>query len=387
MLLQRIHNVIILACILFILVILAGMVEVADALNITPVSGALPAGTVSAPYSTTLTGAGGPLPYSWQITLGSLPPGLSLSPAGNPAAISGTPMTAGNYSFDVTLIDKVGHTAVNSYTLAISATACSFVGGISTGAISFSSIDPSLAGPVFGAVTQQVSFTCNVSPVAYTVTVNPASGWTLQSGSNTIPYTLGIAPSGTYAGTAVNLLIPSGGGASSIIQANYQNAPAGTYANAAAITITVAYGGASPLTATVPIGAVTGTVINTCMVAQAPGTLTFNIDPSVTGTTSASISPDMQIKCTYGGSVSISATSTNGGASPRLNCSSASCGSAQIPYTFKILNSNIWPVGALGQGFGGTGTSLGISGSVNSVDYVNAPVGTYADIETITISY
>jgi hypothetical protein len=386
MLLQRIHKIIIPACILFMLVILAGTAEVADALSLTPASGALPGGTVSTPYSTTLTGAGGPLPYSWQITLGSLPPGLSLSPAGNPAAISGTPLAAGNYSFDVTLTDKVGHTAVNSYTLAIAAPACAFVGGIGTGALSFSSIDPSLAGPVFGTVTQQVSFTCNVSPVAFTVTVNPASGWTLKSGSNTIPYTLGVAPSGTYAGTAVNLLIPSGG-ASSIIQANYQNAPAGTYANAAAVTITVAYGGASPLTATVPIGAVSGTVINTCIVAQSPGTLTFNIDPSITGTTLAAISPDMQIKCTNGGSVSISAASTNGGASPMLNCSSASCGGTQIPYLFKILNSNIWPVSALGQGFGGTGTSLGISGSVSSTDYVNAPVGNYTDIETVTISY
>ena len=96
----------------------------------------------------------------------------------------------------------------------------------------------------------------------------------------------------------------------------------------------------------------------------------------------------MQIKCTKNDSVNISASSQSGGASPLMNCvTSASCGTSQIPYTFKIMNSSAWPVSMTGGGFGGTGTALQISGSVSSSDYANAPIGTYSDIETITINY
>ncbi|MBU1167045.1 putative Ig domain-containing protein, partial [Patescibacteria group bacterium] len=38
---------------------------------------------------------GGQTPYSWSISGGSLPPGLSLSTSG---FITGTPTTAGNYN-------------------------------------------------------------------------------------------------------------------------------------------------------------------------------------------------------------------------------------------------------------------------------------------------
>jgi hypothetical protein len=57
----------------------------------------LPAGTVGAAYSQTLAASGGTTPYSWSISSGSLPPGLSLSGG----TISGTPTTANPYSFTI----------------------------------------------------------------------------------------------------------------------------------------------------------------------------------------------------------------------------------------------------------------------------------------------
>lgn len=257
---------------------------------------------------------------------------------------------------------------------------CSFIGGISSGSISFGSIDPSSASTFFGTVTQQISFSCNKNTVPYTIAVNPASGWALASGANSLSYTLGVTPGGStgIAGSAVNLLIaPPSGGASSIIAADFQNAVAGAYANTSAITVTVSYGGATPLTASIPIGSVTGTVVNTCSVFQAAGTLTFNIDPSVIGTTNGTISGDMQIKCTRNDSVTITATSKCGA----LDDAYPSCGGYKIPYAFNFLSSTI------GQGFGAA-IPLNIGGSVNSVNYQNAPVGAgYGDLQTLTISY
>jgi len=58
---------------------------------------ALASATVGAAYRQTLS-ATGATPITWSITSGSLPPGLSLSQAG---VISGTPSTAGKYSFTI----------------------------------------------------------------------------------------------------------------------------------------------------------------------------------------------------------------------------------------------------------------------------------------------
>ena len=70
-------------------------------LNIVTTS--LPAGTVNYGYSTTLSAAGGVLPYSWGAP-GGLPPGLSLD--ANSGVISGTPTTPGDYAIGVQVIDS-----------------------------------------------------------------------------------------------------------------------------------------------------------------------------------------------------------------------------------------------------------------------------------------
>jgi Putative Ig domain len=55
------------------------------------------------PYTATLSAQGGTPPYTWTITAGALPPGLSLSAAG---VISGTPTLAGSYNFTATCTDS-----------------------------------------------------------------------------------------------------------------------------------------------------------------------------------------------------------------------------------------------------------------------------------------
>lgn len=65
---------------------------------------ALPAGTVSVPYSATLGAAGGTPPYTWSLRLGTLPSGLSLNPS--TGLISGTPTTDGGSAIQVQLQDS-----------------------------------------------------------------------------------------------------------------------------------------------------------------------------------------------------------------------------------------------------------------------------------------
>jgi large repetitive protein len=78
----------------------------------------LPVSTVGAGYSQTLTATGGSPPFSWSVISGSIPPGLALDPAG---AISGTPKTAGSYTFTIQVLDNVGNGATMGYAITINA--------------------------------------------------------------------------------------------------------------------------------------------------------------------------------------------------------------------------------------------------------------------------
>ena len=81
-------------------------VSAAWALRFTDESYLTPVGTVGSPYSFTFTGAGGcgpALPYQFSLIGGTLPPGLALASSG---LVSGTPTSAGGWSFWVNLSDQ-----------------------------------------------------------------------------------------------------------------------------------------------------------------------------------------------------------------------------------------------------------------------------------------
>ncbi len=76
---------------------------------VTPPS--LPVGVVNVAYpSTTLAATGGTSPYTWVVTVGSLPAGMGLSTAG---VISGTPTAAGTSNFTVKVTDSLENTATS----------------------------------------------------------------------------------------------------------------------------------------------------------------------------------------------------------------------------------------------------------------------------------
>jgi uncharacterized repeat protein (TIGR01451 family) len=78
-----------------------------------------PSGQVGVPYSTQLTVTNGTSPFTWSVSSGTLPPGISLG-AGT-GLLSGTPTTAGSYTFTVQIVDASGQTASKAVTLVIAA--------------------------------------------------------------------------------------------------------------------------------------------------------------------------------------------------------------------------------------------------------------------------
>ncbi|EOE6860843.1 autotransporter domain-containing protein [Cronobacter dublinensis] len=85
--------------------------------TIAPASGALPSATTGSAWSQTLSATGGSAPYTW--TAHGLPAGITLNAA--TGALSGTPTTAGSFTFSVTVKEAGNVSATASYTLVVGA--------------------------------------------------------------------------------------------------------------------------------------------------------------------------------------------------------------------------------------------------------------------------
>lgn len=111
-------------------VVISGQVQIGGQVNIGGPTGptivipqpvivspaALPSATQNAVYSYTLTGSNGTPPYTWTVSVGSLPTGMSLSSAG---IISGTPTGTGTSTFTVLLTDSKSQTASQQFQLIV----------------------------------------------------------------------------------------------------------------------------------------------------------------------------------------------------------------------------------------------------------------------------
>jgi len=89
-------------------------IDITAGLTITTTS--LPTATHNTPYSATLAAGSGTAPYTWGVSDGQLPPGLSLAPGGS---LTGTPSAIGSYRFAVLVTDAGAQTTTASFALAV----------------------------------------------------------------------------------------------------------------------------------------------------------------------------------------------------------------------------------------------------------------------------
>ncbi len=101
----------------------AGLVQADQALlGVVPplavATAALPGALVGAEYLQALGASGGLAPYSWLVSAGTLPPGLTLAADG---LLSGTFSSAAGspYTFTVQVTDSLGHTSTRAFTILV----------------------------------------------------------------------------------------------------------------------------------------------------------------------------------------------------------------------------------------------------------------------------
>jgi uncharacterized protein (TIGR03437 family) len=135
------------------------------AITIDPVT--LPTGTAGVAYNQRLTGLGELTPFTFSVSKGSLPPGLSLTSTG---LLRGTPIAVGDFNFTVQAADFSGCAGMGAYTLTIT---CPTI-----------AINPATlpTGKIGSAYNQTLTATGANTPIGFTVnTGSLPPGLTLTS--------------------------------------------------------------------------------------------------------------------------------------------------------------------------------------------------------------
>jgi hypothetical protein len=137
----------------------------------------IPPGIVGAPYSQTFAAVDGTTPYAWNLSAGTLPPGLNLSPDG---ILDGTPTEAGTFSFTIQATDSAApnRTSTATFTVQVRPPLT----------ITSTSLPDTIVGETYSS---QLTATGGNTPYI----------WSISSG--TLPSGLTLAPNGTLSGIAL----------------------------------------------------------------------------------------------------------------------------------------------------------------------------------------
>ena len=348
-------------------------------------------GTVGTPYSSAFVASGGTAPYTYAITAGALPAGLTLN-AGT-GALTGTPTSAGTFNFTVTATDSTGGQA------ATASSNCSIVIAPPTIAVACATSTGKVGTPYSSAFVASGG----TAPYTYAITAGALpAGLTLNAGTGALTGTPTSAGTFNFTVTATD----STGGQAATASSNCSIVIAPPTIAVACATSTgkvgtpyssafVATGGTAPYTYAITAGALpAGLTLNagTGALTGTPtsaGTFNFTVTATdSTGGQAATASSNCSIVIAPPTIAVACATSTGTVGTPYSSAFVASGGTA--PYTYAITAGAL-PAGlTLNAGTGaltGTPTSAGtFNFTVTATDSTGGQAATASSNCSITIA-
>ncbi len=159
----------------------------------------LPSGTYGTPYSGQVSASLGTAPYTYAVTAGTLPTGLSLN--NSTGAITGTPTSAGSYNFTITSTDSNGYSASQAYTVAIGKAPLNVT--VANAAFTYGGTYPTLTGTVAspGFVNNDTAASTGLTYATTVATTNTSTVGT---------YTISASLSNATAQNNYNLTVTTG---------------------------------------------------------------------------------------------------------------------------------------------------------------------------------
>ena len=345
----------------------------------------LPNGVAGVAYSNSLASSGGTGTISWSVTSGNLPAGLSIGGS----TISGTPTTAGTFTFTVTATDSSTPPQTASQQLGIT-------------------INPKLVITTTSLINGLVSksYSANLQSSGGVGSIN----WTVASGS--LPAGLSLSSGGSVSGT------PTTTGTSSFtVQAKDSGTPQQSAQQALSISI---YAGLTITTTSLPNGTVNSSYSATLQSAGGSGTVHWSVTtgslptgltlsgatisgtPTTAGTTSFTVSATdsstpaqtqtQQLSITVSPALSITTTSLPAGTVDTAYSENIETSGGTLPITWSVTTGSL-PAGLtlIGNSAGvgvvsGTPTASGSSAfTVTAKDSSTPPVNASQQF-TISVS-
>ena len=172
----------------------------------------LPDPVAGTAYAQTVTATGGVGPYTFAVTAGALPGGISLSTSG---ALSGTSVEIGTFNFTVTATDAHGQTGSRAYTVTLAAPVLTMTPAAGT------------LTATYGAAYSQ-TFTAGGSPGPYAYTLTGALPAGMSFTGNTLSGTPTVPGSYPVTITATDTVLTGAGAPFSIAQNYVIDVPAPT---------------------------------------------------------------------------------------------------------------------------------------------------------------
>jgi hypothetical protein len=369
-----------------------GITIAASATSVHITTSSLSGGVAKTAYSATLAASGGKTPYSWSISSGSLPVGLTLSASGQ---ISGTPTTAGTSSFTVKVADSSSPAQTATANLSIPIAASGTPLQITTSSLP-SGIAKTSYSATLAATGGKTSYSWSVSsgslPTGLTLSTSGQMSGTPTS-AGTFSFTVKVTDSSSPAQSSTANLSITISASGTPVQVTTSTLAGGQTGASYSATL-AASGGKTPYSWSVSSGSLpTGLSLNSS--GQISGTPTsagtFSFTVKVTDSSSPGQSATANLSITITLSVASLQITTSALPTARMNTSYSATLAAtggKTPYSWSVTGGSL-PTGlSLSAATGvvsGTSPNSGVFGITFQVKDSSSPAKTAAAALQLTI--